>query len=185
MNTATCLDNAGYEDRFELGVAYPLLDHSGVGSFIGVEDMNGDPMTVLRERFTLEINVFNELLKEANDKGKNVVFIAIETLDDEEKIRRFYEDYVEYIETSGATKDVRDRPREIALSNVGYLLGYFGDKIRKRWLSCLPDLSHPIFGRTENVDPELAFKAGQILAEYGAESKEMDDIKQQINSASK
>lgn len=56
-----------------------------------------------------------------------------------------------------------------AEENLGYMCGYYGketsDRIRK-----LFKVSHPIFGNKTEVDPMVAFKAGQIAATKGVKA---------------
>ena len=50
VRTVRCLDNSGYEERFEEGVIYPMEGYVD-GELIEVEDMNGETQNVLAERF--------------------------------------------------------------------------------------------------------------------------------------
>ena len=48
--TVMCLDNKGLEDKFEVGVIYPMKDYVD-GQLITVYDMNGELQKVFKERF--------------------------------------------------------------------------------------------------------------------------------------
>jgi len=53
-----------------------------------------------------------------------------------------------------------------AEENLGYMCGYYGKEVSDR-IRKLFKVSHPIFGNQTNVDPMVAFKAGQIVATKG------------------
>ena len=66
VGEAVCLDNAGLENDFELGIAYPLLAVVYGGyrveygeKLIWVENRYGEPKQVLRERFELTFHQKN------------------------------------------------------------------------------------------------------------------------------
>jgi hypothetical protein len=55
--------------------------------------------------------------------------------------------------------------KAIQLANIGYYVGYLGDRERAIKVLELFGTEHPIFGRFEyEVTPEKAFKAGMTLA---------------------
>jgi len=62
--------------------------------------------------------------------------------------------------------------RDLALSNLGYMIGYMDEATRRRWYGALPQVSHPIFGvgfgRGEDPTPQKAFEMGQRNTERGA-----------------
>jgi hypothetical protein len=89
---------------------------------------------------------------EAREPDRHVAFTAIDQLKDAVDIQQFYQEYCELEGT------------EIANSNIGYILGYYGRDTMKRWFEALPDVSHPFFGRRLDVSAEEAFEAGKEFA---------------------
>ena len=69
---------------------------------------------------------------------RNLVFTAIETLEDSEEIKQFHKEYREYMENEGYDNKVAD-------SNIGYILGYYDKDTWRLWYPLL-DIKHPIFG---------------------------------------
>lgn len=56
--------------------------------------------------------------------------------------------------------------RDVALSNLGYFAGYYGEKER-RFVDKMFGAQHPIFGNNFNPTPTEAFEAGKKLARKG------------------
>jgi hypothetical protein len=56
--------------------------------------------------------------------------------------------------------------RDIALSNLGYFAGYYGEKER-RFVDKMFGAQHPIFGNNFNPTPGEALDAGMKLAKKG------------------
>ncbi len=81
---------------------------------------------------------------EAKKPGRDVLFTAIDDLTAAEDIKQFYGEY------SAAYGE------DLANSNIGYALGYYGS-------DALPDVSHPVFGRSLHTTAEEAFEAGMEL----------------------
>ena len=79
------------------------------------------------------------------DLERNPVFTAIERLEDESDIKQFLLDYEEYL-IKNTNNTIRGRERDVARDNIGYILGYYDDKIQKKWYCILSNVSHPIFG---------------------------------------
>jgi len=96
------------------------------------------------------------------DSKRNPVFVAIDNLKNPDDIQRFASDYESWMVQNDET--VRGREHEIACSNIGYILGYYGDETQKLWYGNLPDVSHPVFGsgfgRGKEVTLEEAFAKG-------------------------
>lgn len=72
--------------------------------------------------------------------------------------------YVEYLSRPTARLGGKT-PHEVAGSNIGYLMGYYGDEDRRRVYGLFPQASHPIFGQSFGRDgadptPAEAFAAG-------------------------
>ena len=107
------------------------------------------------------MNLFEQM--EAFDKKRNPVFTAIDKLKSPQDIQRFMREYEEWLVKNG-DESIKGREREVARSNVGYILGYYDDATMKWWYSSLPDVNHPVFGagfgRGKEVTPEEAFKKG-------------------------
>lgn len=110
------------------------------------------------------LSILETLQKTSPDR--NVVFTAVEKLETPEEIRRFRDEYINFLQKEGGSEDVRFNAKETANSNIGYILGYYGEKIIKRWFSALDDVSHPIFGRNIlSVSAEEAFQKGVQMGE--------------------
>ena len=96
------------------------------------------------------------------DPKRNPVFVAIDTLKDPDDIRRFVSEYESWMVQNDET--VRGREHEIACSNIGYILGYYGDETQRLWYGNLPDVVHPVFGagfgRGKTITTEEAFNMG-------------------------
>lgn len=116
------------------------------------------------------MNLFEQM--EAFDKKRNPVFTAIDKLKTPEDIQRFANEYEEYL-VANSNKEIEGKEREVARSNIGYILGYYSDATAKLWYGSLPDVVHPVFGagfgRGKEVTPEEAFKMG---VERGKKMKE-------------
>jgi hypothetical protein len=101
-----------------------------------------------------------------SDPKRNPVFTAIEKLKDPKDIKQFALEYEEYM-IENSNDQTRGREREVARSNIGYILGYYSDDVMKRWYANLPDVSHPVFGagfgRGNDITPEEAFEMGKKM----------------------
>ena len=119
------------------------------------------------------MNLFEQM--QEFDKKQNPVFTAIDKLKRPEDIQRFVHEYEEWMVKNG-DESIKGREREVARSNVGYILGYYSDATAKLWYGNLPDVNHPVFGagfgRGQDVTPEEAFKMG---VERGKKMKEEAD----------
>jgi len=108
-------------------------------------------------------------LEKTNPK-RNVVFTAVETLTDPTEMKQFYNEYVTYLRENGDSEKVRQDPESVANSNIGYIVGYYDSETAERWMSNIPPVSHPIFGKNIfSVTPEQAFNAGKIASTEGTE----------------
>jgi len=85
-----------------------------------------------------------EKMKE-KDSARNPVFTAIDTLTDTDDIRKFAQEYEDWMVEHGEAS-IKGREREVARSNIGYILGYYSDGTAALWYKILPEVSHPIFG---------------------------------------
>jgi hypothetical protein len=66
--------------------------------------------------------------------GRNVVFIALDKLADDKSIRQFVKDYIDYMEDNGFRQYT-------ALSNISYVLNYYGNVTRQSWDPVLREFS--------------------------------------------
>ena len=89
---------------------------------------------------------------------RNPIFTAIEKLETDEDIKQFFSEYV-------------TQHPDVAAQNVGYILGYYPSAIRTRWMTLLPEVYHPVFGRTVDVSAEEAFEKGLELGEKMKEER--------------
>lgn len=106
-------------------------------------------------------------LKETKPR-RNVVFTAVETLTDPTEIKQFYQEYVECLRQHGDSEKVRADPEAVAKNNIGYIVGYYNKETADRWISAIPGVIHPIFGKNIfSVSPEDAFKAGELAITEG------------------
>lgn len=87
--------------------------------------------------------MYKNLLRkmQSEEPDRNVVFVAIERIKDKNQIRTFFKQYVDFLGKSV------ENPKEVAQSNIGYVLGYYSRKTADRWMEALPEAIHPIFGR--------------------------------------
>lgn len=73
----------------------------------------------------------------------------------EDDAAEFWETYVDYHYAAIIMKrglemaSAREEAERIARSNIGYLMGYYGEEDRKRVYELFPAVSHPVFGRME------------------------------------
>lgn len=96
------------------------------------------------------------------DPNRNVAFVAIEQLTDPEEMRQFMAEYIGLLSTSD-DEGVRENAAQVAGSNIGYVIGYYGKETSDRWLNTLEGLSHPIFGRNIPYnDPNKARQIGEM-----------------------
>jgi len=120
------------------------------------------------------MNLFEQM--QAFDTKRNPVFTAIDKLKSPQDIQRFVREYEEWLVKNG-DKSVKGREREVARSNVGYILGYYSDATMKLWYSNLSDVNHPVFGagfgRGKEITPEEAFNMG---VERGKKMKEEEEL---------
>ena len=86
------------------------------------------------------------------DPERNPVFTAIRKLETDEDIKQFFSEYVAQYP-------------DVAAENVGYILGYYDSERRARWMTLLPEVYHPVFGRKVDVSAEEAFEKGLELGE--------------------
>ena len=53
-------------------------------------------------------------------------------------------------------------PEGVAKQNAGYVVGYYDKKTADLWMSTLPDVNHPVFGRDIPFsDAESAYEQGK------------------------
>lgn len=99
-----------------------------------------------------------EKLQEKDPK-RNVVFIAIENIDEPEQMREFYKDYVRYL--TEHEDDLEGlSPESVARDNVGYVVVYYGKETTDKWMDAVEGLRHPVFGSKEGIpwsNPEKAY----------------------------
>lgn len=91
------------------------------------------------------VNIFDEM--EKINPERNPVFTAIDRLKKPNDIRQFLKDYEAYL-IANTNESISGREGEVARSNIGYVLGYYDEPVRKKWYSILDDVSHPIFGHS-------------------------------------
>lgn len=90
---------------------------------------------------------------------QNIIKTAIDAVKTAENIQTFVDEYgsaIDEVYKSG-------NGEEIALSNVGYFLGYYPKEVVEHWYNADTRISHPVFGRNTNISPENAFSAGVNL----------------------
>ena len=92
----------------------------------------------------------------------------------EEAIKSAYAEMVKEQTEDWESVDPSERwnegtPEELTRINLGYILGYYGQKTREFWYKHLPDVSHPVFGtgfgRGSDPTSEKAFEMGQKSAQ--------------------
>ena len=98
------------------------------------------------------MTLVEDMIKKRPDK--NVVNTAIETLTTPEEVRRFHGEYRTYMEAEGYTAKIADR-------NIGYILGYYGEKEWDLWYGTLEEVTHPVFGDRANLK-EFMEKGGTL-----------------------
>jgi len=81
------------------------------------------------------------------DPTKNIVANAINHLTDRTEIELFLEDYIEFLRTEFPGPDKRGSTAEIALSNIQFMLGHYGDETIEKWYSIIPELEEFALGR--------------------------------------
>lgn len=76
----------------------------------------------------------------------------------------FFKAYVEYLSRGDAELGGK-MPDDVAASNIGYLMGYYGPEERQRVYTLFARFNavHPIFGRMEPSEAQ-AFEAGKRAA---------------------
>jgi hypothetical protein len=93
-------------------------------------------------------------LKELQDlrPDRNVIFTAIEKLSESDEIKKFYQELIELTTEELSKEDTLENydPETLCAKNVGYILGYYGNKEWELWYPTL-GISHPIFGNPTNV----------------------------------
>ena len=106
-----------------------------------------------------------ELVKKMHDINpeRNLAFTAIEELTDPEEIQQFHEEYREYMTEEGYSDKVAD-------SNIGYILGYYGDDTQILWYGLL-GITHPIFGG-RNPQSSTGTRINTINTEDGKANKD-------------
>lgn len=67
------------------------------------------------------------------------------TIKTAEEAQSLWDAYVAWLSRPDA-KLCGKGPEEVAASNIGYLMGYYGDEERKRVYALFPTASHPVFG---------------------------------------
>jgi hypothetical protein len=89
---------------------------------------------------------------------------ALCRLQTKDEAAEFWHGYVGWLSRPDA-KLVGGTPEQVAASNIGYLMGYYGPDERQRVYGLFAefDVSHPIFGRSEPT-PDEAFAAGKAWA---------------------
>ena len=94
---------------------------------------------------------------------------ALCELETEQDAAEFWNVYVEFLSRPSARLGGK-APEAVAGSNIGYLMGYYGDEERRRVYALFPQASHPIFGHDfghggEDPTPAEALAAGARMAE--------------------
>lgn len=97
---------------------------------------------------------------EPADTMREIISIVLDIArrENEMEAAEFLDDYGTFIERQSGSEDGRD----VARSNIGYMMGYYGDEDRKVVYD-LFECAHPIFGRTTPTSEE-AFEAGKKWA---------------------
>ena len=103
---------------------------------------------------------------------REVYLDRIDKAETDDEIRVAYGEILQYereIESypdfEGGSFSAEERVRQ----NLGYILGYYSSETYQRWYALLPEVSHPIFGKsfgrgyTPTVDEAL--EAGRKMAE--------------------
>jgi hypothetical protein len=92
---------------------------------------------------------------------------ALCSLETEEDAAELWNTYIEFLSRPTARLGGKT-PQEVAGSNIGYLMGYYGDGERRRVYALFPQASHPIFGhdfgRGADPTPAQAVEAGKRAA---------------------
>lgn len=96
---------------------------------------------------------------------RNPIFTAVENLETPEKVKEFYADLIQWYKEQGWDKNNPDTngksPEELAVHNVGYILGYYNRADQDLWYGTL-QIGHPFFGRSK-VSSVVAFDKGVEL----------------------
>ena len=85
------------------------------------------------------MGIFEDIVK--YDPRRNCIANAIDLLREREQIKEFVNGYTNFL--AGKYAD----PEALALGNIEYSLGYYGDDTRKRWKDAVPRLHEFALGR--------------------------------------
>lgn len=111
---------------------------------------------------------FQELLVKEGDKSPTIggILTALCNIEEPEDIRKFVKEYEQDMLLHG-DPEIKGREIEIARQNIGYILGYLGEKDRNRIYAALPNVSHPVFGagfgRGHDPTPKEAIEKGEEM----------------------
>lgn len=101
-------------------------------------------------------------LKEKNP-DRNIVFTAIEELQDPDEIRMFMDEYIHYVADNTEDEQAHQDKGKIAGRSVGYALGFYDKPTANRWFSAIKGLEHPVFGTNIPFnDSASAYQVGRV-----------------------
>jgi hypothetical protein len=125
-----------------------------------------------------------EALEKAEPE-KNLVVTAIKTLQEENDIKQFYTEYIEYLEQN----KVKDS-KQLAIKNIGHVVGYFSPETINKWYKILPELENekndfeglPLTNRLmKELKEKTGKKPGNCIAFAIDTLQNEEDIKQFYN----
>ena len=107
------------------------------------------------------MNLIARILAEDPHATSYEVTQAMMKMDDPKEIRKFYQDYVDWVRVNGGTDEIREDPEKLVQENIGWALMSFPQEDVDVWLETLPGISD-YFAKTD-----LAFymRAGIVVAE--------------------
>lgn len=68
---------------------------------------------------------------------------VIEDLKNPSDIKKFYEEYIEWLKEHGASEQTRNNPKEAVDLNIGHILGCYDKKTANLWYETLESIEHP------------------------------------------
>ncbi len=77
-------------------------------------------------------------------KGNKVIFIAVNKLKTQGKIKFFFGRYLKECKKwkKEGVKGLEDAEK-VAIENIGYVINYYSDEVIKKWRNALPQLDRP------------------------------------------
>lgn len=105
---------------------------------------SNDLVTVFENSLVPQTNIIEWLQKKSN---RNVLWAAIDTLQDPKHIKQFREEYIARIKEDESLRLLSDEKiRVVANQNIAYVVTGYDDKsIAKHRMAVLDDISHPFF----------------------------------------